>query len=289
MQTSKKLTTALLILLSCSAYSQNVGIGVPAPTEALSVSRGLNIDHNNESNGTTLLNGLRFGNTAFVNQIVGISGNVVGVTVPNSLYSLGFYTSNTRRMVITQNGFVGIGMIPSTYMLEVAGTIHSGFNIRADGDLYSNDVNAADDVTAVNDITATNGNITATSGNITATNGDISAPNGVLKAGGDGVIMNNGSSRMKLVTYTISFNSGGAGMVSEQTATGVLNISTAAFTSAPTVYLGNAIVENGESYKVTLTFENVTTTAVTCRITNLCPSTINFTGASWKVMVIGPY
>jgi hypothetical protein len=258
MQTLKKLSTALLIFLSSSAYSQNVGIGVVTPTEALSVSKGLNIDHENGSNGTTLVNGLRFGNTAVNGQMVGISGNYVGATLPASLYSLGFYTANARRMIITQSGKVGIGLIPVNYAFEVDGTIRAGFNLRADGSVYTTDVFASGSIYASDDVVASAG--------------DIKAPNGVLKAGGDGVIMNNGAGRMRLATYTITFNAGGAGLPSEATATGLLNISGSGFTSAPTVYLGNVINENGEYYKATITFENVTTTSVTCRLTNLCPN-----------------
>lgn len=86
-------------------------INVPAPTQNLSVAKGINIDHDNENTGINLLNGLRFGHSATLSQTVGISSNRAGA----SPFSLDFYTGNTRRMMLLANGQVGIATVPVTY------------------------------------------------------------------------------------------------------------------------------------------------------------------------------
>ena len=297
MKLCQKLSLLTVIVFSNSLFSQNkVGIGVPIPTEALSISKGLNIDHDNENAGTSLLNGLRFGNTAIPAEMVGISSSRNSI-FPFPSYSLDFYTNNTRRMIILQNGLVGIGgIIPTLYTLEVTGTVKSGANLRADFDVIANDdvissdamsagtsisagtfINAGTTINAVSSITAGT--------NLSATNDVIAG--GDLIANGRGVIMNNGVARMKYATYTATFTV--TNLAAEGTVTGAVGISPGTFTGTPTAYVGNVTVENGEYYKALIVLENVTTTNVTVRIVNPTANPISFTNATWKIVVVGPY
>lgn len=264
------------MFFSNAIFSQDkVGIGVTLPTEALSIAKGLNIDHNNENTGVSLLNGLKFGNAAVPSQIVGICSNRSSVA---PFYTMDFYTNNTRRMIILQNGFVGIGTIPTLYNLEVEGTIRTTSNLRSDFDVLAND-----DVIANGTIIA-GANISAGT-NISATN-DISA-GGDLSANGRGVIMNNGVGRMKYATYTATLSV--TNLASEGTVTGAINIPVGTFSGIPTAYVGNVWVENGEYYKALIVLENVSATNVTVRVVNPTPSPITFSNASWKIVVVGPY
>jgi len=271
MITLKKLTVLLCLFFCCSGYSQNVGIGVPDPTEALSIWKGINIDHLNQNDGTSLVNGLRFGNTATTNQMAGISSNRAGGA---PLYSLDFYTANQKRMVILANGAVGINTVPSAYILEVGGTIKTISNVRADGDVIAKDLIASTD-------------ITATDGDIKATNGDIKATNGQLSAGGKGVMMNNGAGRLKYVTLSATLSVAGLGVGSS--VLGHISYSASTFSAIPSAYVGNVITPNGDYFKAMLVLENVTDTGIDVRVVNVSSTAITFTNAKWSVIAIGAY
>lgn len=262
---------------------ENVGIGVATPTEALSVARGLNIDFDNQNPGASLLHGLKFGNPSLTSQMTGISSARLGT----SPFSLDFYTGNSRRMMITQGGLVGINAMPTSYFLEVGGTI-KGLTLRSAGSVYAEGGNVVSDgsVSAGTNIIAANA-ITATAGNITASAGDIVATDGELRADGRGVLMSNNSTRQKVVAYTanLSVNSLAPG----SSVTGIISINSGTFSAAPTAYVGNVIVENGDYYKAMLVLENVTTTNITVRIVNPTASNISFTNAQWKVLAIGAF
>lgn len=229
----------VLLLTASSASAQNVGIGVAQPTEALSVAKGINLDHHNENTGTNLTNGLRFGHTTNSGQMVGIGSNRSGVS---PLYTLDFYTANTRRMTILGSGQVGIGTAVPNYTLDVAGSIRALYNLRADGDLYASTAYMTGSVNASNNVNAVN--------SITATNGDIKATNGELSAGGKGVLMNNGAGRMKytVFTATLSVNSLAPG----ESRVGHISYGANTFTALPTAYVGNVLTPNGDYYKAML-------------------------------------
>ena len=266
----------LSILISCAGNAQNVGIGVAVPSEALSIWKGMNIDDLNQNDGTGLLNGLRFGNTATTSQMVGISSRRTGVA---PLYSLDFYTANQRRMVILANGAVGINTVPSTYIFEVGGTIKTSSNLRADGDVIVNDVIASGVVSAVASVTAGT--------DITATNGDINAPAGALTAGGKGVLMNNGAGRMKYVQFTAGLSANS--LASGASVVGHISYSASTFSALPSAFVANVITPNGEYYKAMLVLENITDTGIDVRVVNVSSTAISFTGAVWRVIAIGPY
>jgi len=296
----KSLTFLLFLWIAANGISQqNVGINVEAPTQALSVDRGLNIDNNNQNNGNTLLNGLRFGNTDVNNQMAGITSNRTGVDP----YSLDFYTGNSRRMMITQTGRVGIGKLPETYALEVQGTLEASI-IRSAGNMFANGSIAADDnITAgINLIAGSNlfvgANINAGANifagdNLIAQNdinsyeGDIIAPNGELKAGGRGVVMSNSDARLKVIAYTVTVTVTNLG--SGNSVTRNLNITGGNFTANPTAYVGNVITSNGEYYRAMVVIEDVSTTNITLRIVNFHTNPISFSGAQWRILALGAY
>ena len=272
-----------MLLIPIFSFSQNVGIGVVLPTEALSVAKGLNIDDLNQNPGLSLLNGLRFGNTATPLQMVGISSNRAGVTSP---FSLDLYTANQRRMIITQSGQVGINIVPTSYLLEVGGSI-KGTSLTSQGSVFADggSVNAATSVNAGTNVTA-DANIIAAS-NITATSGDIVATAGELRADGRGVVMSNNAARQKVVAYAATLSV--TGLASGSSVTGSLAISPGTFTLPPTAYVGNILTENGDYYKAMLVLENVTTTNITIRVVNVTSSPITFAGAQWRILAIGSF
>lgn len=104
----------------------NVGIGVTVPENNLSVKNGMNIDQGNANNGTLDNNILRFGGGGSGEAIS--SGRTNG---SNNQYGLDFYTSNLKRMVISNTGNVGIGLTSPTFILDVSNRMR----IRSGGDI----------------------------------------------------------------------------------------------------------------------------------------------------------
>jgi len=189
-------------------------------------------------------------------------------------------------MIITQNGLVGINIVPASYFLEVGGTI-KGVSLRSEGGIFAEggSVNAATSVNAGTNVTA-DANIIAAS-NITATSGDIVATAGELRADGRGVVMSNNAARQKVVAYTATLSA--TGLPSGSSVTGSLAISPGTFTLPPTAYVGNILTENGDYFKAMLVLENVTTTNITIRVVNVSSSPITFSGAQWRILAIGSF
>lgn len=100
----------------------HVGIGTEDPEEQLSVNEGINIDQANMGDGH-LVNGLRFGSSSG-------EGIASKRTEGGNKNGLDFYTNNTNRMAVTNNGNVGIGNTSPTQKLDVNG------NANINGDLY---------------------------------------------------------------------------------------------------------------------------------------------------------
>jgi hypothetical protein len=90
--------------------SGKVGVGTTAPQQGLSVFLGLNLDQFNINNGS-LIDGLSFGSG---------SGEGIGSkrTTGYNQYGLDFYTSFQNRMIITNDGRVGIGYTDPSELLE---------------------------------------------------------------------------------------------------------------------------------------------------------------------------
>lgn len=266
-----------LLLPACMIAQQNVGIGVNKPTQALSVARGLNIDHENLNDGTSLLNGLQFGNAEDPTQMVGISSNRV---IGSNKYSLDFYTRNTLRLRIAPNGYVGINTEIGSYMFEVGGTIR-GYTIRSAGNVIAEGggVNASSYVEA--------GAFIRAQGNITSSNGNIVATNGVLQADGKGEVMSSNANRQRIVTYIATLSA--TNLPPGGSVTGTLSIGAGTFNAAPTAYVGNVVTKNGDYYKAMLVLENVTTTSITVRLVNVAPTNITIKDAQWRIMVYGTY
>lgn len=55
------------------------------------------------------------------------------------------------------------------------------------------------------------------------------------------------------------------------------------------VFVGNVTTENGDYYKASIVFENLTATNVTLRAVNLSSAPISFSNAQWRIMIIGTY
>ncbi len=325
-------TTCIVIMLSISAYGfgqNNVGINVQAPTQALSVDRGINIDNNNLNNGISLLNGLRFGNAEASNQTVGITSNRTGV----SPYSLDFYTSNSRRMIITQGGRVGIGKLPEAYSFEVLGTLEAGAvrsesGVHANGTINADDnilagininagsnisaganINAGNNITAANNIIAQNdlfadrniiaGGTIVSSSNI-STSADLVATRNVIAFTGN-VSANNGelsaggrgvvmsNSSARLKVIAYTATFSANNLAAGSSITSNINISGGNFTSNPTTYVGNVVTQNGEYYRAMVVLENVSTTNITVRVVNLHSNPISFSGAQWRILALGAF
>lgn len=88
-----------------------VGIGTTNPQQMLSVGGGMVIDQDNQNIGTTA-NTLRFGNN---------SGEAIGSrrSTGTNQHGLDFYTANTLRMTVVNNGNIGIGTSNPQGLLEI--------------------------------------------------------------------------------------------------------------------------------------------------------------------------
>ncbi len=274
----KTITAAVMVFICGTICAQNnVGINVANPTENLSVAKGVIIDNDNENTGADLTNGLKFGKAALSTQLAGISSTRI---TGSELYSLNFYTGGLKRMVILQNGLVGINMVPTSYFLEVGGTIR-GNTLRSVGSIYAEggSVNASSSVNASTSISAVT--------NITTSTGDIIATTGELSAGGRGVIMNNGAGRLKYASYTAGLTV--SNLAPGSSVVGHITYSSSTFSALPVAYVGNVVNATGDYYKVMLVLENVTDTGLDVRVVNVSTTSANFSGATWKVIAIGAF
>ena len=104
----------------------NVGIGTNAPSQRLSIDSTLNVDQGNYDDGTKP--SLHFGNTTS-GEAIG-SRRTAGGTNP---LGLDFWTNNTRRMVVSNNGNVGIATANPMAALSVNGDVLVDYNATNDG------------------------------------------------------------------------------------------------------------------------------------------------------------
>ncbi len=115
MKLKKMKKLILLIIAICTTqflFAQNkVGIGTSTPTQRLSVDSTVNIDQGNFDDGTKP--SLRFGSVG--NEAIG-SRRVSGGVNP---FGLDFFTNNTKRLSITNDGKVGIGTTLPFYALHI--------------------------------------------------------------------------------------------------------------------------------------------------------------------------
>ena len=91
----------------------NTGIGITTPQQRLSINNGMNIDQSNSNNGGLDNNVFRFGSS---------SGEAIGsarIGGSDNQFGLDFYTASAKRMVIANNGNVGIGITSPAATLEV--------------------------------------------------------------------------------------------------------------------------------------------------------------------------
>ncbi len=111
------------LLTACqAATAQRVGIGTTDPLVRLSVDSSIMLDQANVNLGNLGAGALLFGS----NGQVGISrSHVVGLGEGG----LGFYTGNTRRMLISSTGNLGIGITNPLQRLHVSGNAFVTGNI----------------------------------------------------------------------------------------------------------------------------------------------------------------
>lgn len=101
-----------------------VGIGTTSPQQVLSIGGGLNIDQNNLNTGTSA-NILSFG---------GSSGEGIGSkrNAGTGQFGLDFYTANGLRMMIANNGNVGIGTNNPQALLDLSVGNNRSFRFKND-------------------------------------------------------------------------------------------------------------------------------------------------------------
>jgi hypothetical protein len=118
--------------------TNEVGIGTTSPQQALSVVGGINLDQAGQNIGNVNSNSLTFG-----------SGSGEGIaskrTSGGTQYDLEFYTSFNNRMIILNNGNVGIGALVPGAMLQVGTATCNGSSW-----LNTSDRNLKEDLAAIN-------------------------------------------------------------------------------------------------------------------------------------------
>jgi len=105
MQNLKLIFAALLLLVHVAVSSQNVGIGTATPNKKLSVAGSIAVDHNNANTGTLDSAALVFGTGP---SLVGIFSQKTPGS--GSYKGLDFWTNGQRRMIITEDGTIGINV-----------------------------------------------------------------------------------------------------------------------------------------------------------------------------------
>ena len=140
----------IIMTFTLTGQAQNVGIGTLNPAKLFSVNGSILLDQGNMNTGTLDSAGLRFGTSS----LVGISSNrnINGIN-PNGL---DLWTNGYKRLLINQNGNVGIGAIDPQASLNVAGTAKVSYlsagGISSSASIYTdNDLSANDDLIVLDD------------------------------------------------------------------------------------------------------------------------------------------
>lgn len=143
----KKIILILVTIFAVQFVSaqKKVGIGTTAPVQRLSVDSTVNIDQGNFDDGTKP--SLRFGD-GNTGESIG-SRRIAGGINP---FGLDFFTNNTKRLTIGNNGNVGIGNPSPGFGLDVFDANNQGFFAN----FVSNNANDAF-IRIENDNTATAG------------------------------------------------------------------------------------------------------------------------------------
>jgi hypothetical protein len=173
-----------VITTQCLCYglsAQNIGINTTTPLKLLSVNGSLLVDQTNTNLGNLDSASLLFGTNGagiFSNKNLGV----------NNYNGLDFWTSNTRRMVISGTGLLGInlGTTSPTAFLDVNGSIRGRSSLTVNSSLtVDNNANIG-------------GNSTV-DGNITV--------GGTASVGGKGIVRSNSTTNLRM-----GFTSGGYGI-----------------------------------------------------------------------------
>ncbi len=94
----------------------NLGIGISNPAAQLHLSNDLTLDGNEANSGNIFSGAIRFGNSSG-------EGIASRRNSGEGQYGLSFYTGYANRMLIANNGYVGIGTTAPTELLDVNGKI----------------------------------------------------------------------------------------------------------------------------------------------------------------------
>jgi hypothetical protein len=120
-----------------------------------------------------------------------------------------------------------------------------------------------------------------------AKNGNINTDGTVTVNGNKGIVRSSTSTQLRIETMTVNLPSGSISHYDEFNTSIVINISfSTAFSSAPAVYLGNYIVENGLR-NISYTINSVTATGCVLEYFNRTPYDFTFSTGSVKVIAIG--
>lgn len=123
----KKLGLLLLIITPAVLFAQRkVGIGTTAPVQRLSIDSTLNIDQGNFDDGSKP--SLRFGDGS-TGEALGSKRQAGG----SNPFGLDFWTGFTRRMAITNAGFIGIGTDTPQVALAINGDVLVDYHATNNG------------------------------------------------------------------------------------------------------------------------------------------------------------
>lgn len=111
----------IALVFAYDIIAQNVGIGTQSPLKLLSVNGSILVDQGNMNTGLLDSAALRFG----TNANVGISSNQSGAG--SNINGLDIWTNNSKRIIITSGGRVGINNSAPDYTFDVNGTGRFGF------------------------------------------------------------------------------------------------------------------------------------------------------------------
>lgn len=241
--------TSVLLVISSSMYSQNVGIGTSTPDYKLQVIGIIHGTSNAYFEGAVGIGTISPGYKLQVNN-----GNIALYNTTDSKtwyfgYSSAsnyFYLSEggTNRLVIENGGNVGIGTSSPAVKLDINGSLHVNSNTEVEGNLT---VNA-----------------------------------------GKGIMRNTaGSAQLKYYTREVAFGAilGGFDLSGE----GSFGFASAGFTTTPVVTVGDIVSTGGTTgqlYRVQLVIYGCDTNSCKARLLNTSENAVNY-NITWNIVCIG--
>ncbi|MEP6792911.1 MAG: H-type lectin domain-containing protein [Saprospiraceae bacterium] len=247
-----------------------LGIGNSNNPQAIAV-KGIGYTHNEDVGAVTGIN--MTDGVGVYGESLGFDGIAVAGTVGNTsnhsvaaVFTNNYNNNNRSVMELISNGKNSSIFSDNTNLSNTSPIIH--VKNAGTGDFLKLETNLGDVITKV----AKNGNVT-TDGTITV-------------KGDKGIVRNSTSTQLRTEILTATIAAGSLGHYNQFNGALLTTVTFGtAFSSPPTVYIGNVV--SGSIQGLTMTVQDVTTTGCTLYLGNYTPYDFTIAATSYKIVAIG--